>query len=546
MSTYQPVTFRSWNLLAAVTLQVALAAMATAALAQNITSGQKVVALTPDETIASITAWPKQIASHERMSLMPLEVLTAAGLEQVGVDPLQIERFDVLVGMPGPAGPQFGVVIQLAQDWKLEDLNAQTLELDPNGPATQDGFTFWQHRSGELGLHQVDSKTVLVGTNIFVKQMVATRQTPGKIASLLGSVKSQQDVFAIVSVNMLRPLIEGLLDQPLQQAPPQIREDVNSIVQNTDFLALGLSMATGEKLRLVLSGEDDAAAEKMQQSVTRMLQFATQTTIAEMKSQFRAATPTATATRNYIDRVSATLTNKLTPERKGKVLLLEFDDFQSVGSTGVVIGLLLPAVQAAREAARRQQSSNNLKQLGLAMHNFESAYKAFPATAGVDDNGKPLISWRVAILPFIEQNALYQKFHLDEPWDSEHNIKLLEEMPDTFRHPSRPTRPGYTVYQAPVSDHSLLRKTEPTRMGQITDGTSNTIMLVETATEASVPWTKPEDYNIDENDPKAKLFSNGMTQATFGDGSVRVLAESIDIETLKALFTRDGGEVTRF
>lgn len=543
MSTNPPVVFRSWSLFKSLVVHVAVVAMATVAFAQGDTSGEKVVALTPNETVASITAWPKQISSHQRLSLMPWEVLRAAGLEQFGIDPLQIERVDVLVGMPGLAGPQVGAIFQLSQDLQLEDLHTGTLELDPNGPTTEGEFTWWPHRSGEFGLHQVDARTLLAGTSVFLKQMATTRQTPGKVAALLGAVKRNQDVSAIVSVDMLRPLIEGLLDRPMQQAPPQLRDDVFSVVQNSEFMALGLTLTPREKLTLVISGEDEAAGAKLDESTGRILQFATQTTVEQIKAQIGTLTPTANATRDYVDRISAALSQRSKPVRKGKVLMLELADFQTIGVTGVSVGLLLPAVQAAREAARRMQSSNNLKQLALAMHNFESTFRAFPATAGVDENGKPLISWRVAILPFIEQQQLYEKFHLDEPWDSEHNIKLLEQMPDTFRHPSRATRPGYTVYQAPISEHSLLRETEPTTLAQITDGTSNTIMLIETSAEAAVPWTKPEDYRIDEADPKKNLFSNGITQAAFGDGSVRPLAESIDIEVLKALFTREGGEV---
>ena len=98
---------------------------------------------------------------------------------------------------------------------------------------------------------------------------------------------------------------------------------------------------------------------------------------------------------------------------------------------------LLPAVQSSREAARRAQCVNNLKQIALAMHNYHSANNAFPQTRDLDEKGKPLLSWRVAILPYIEQQELYNKFKLDEPWDSPHNKALLKEMPPIYRCPSR-------------------------------------------------------------------------------------------------------------
>src|SRR4249919_3311122 len=103
----------------------------------------------------------------------------------------------------------------------------------------------------------------------------------------------------------------------------------------------------------------------------------------------------------------------------------------------VLIALLLPAVQAAREAARRAQCVNNLKQIGLAMHNYHDVKNGLPPSAIVDKQGKPLLSWRVAILPYIEQQPLYDKFKLDEPWDSPNNKDLIQYMPSIYMCPSR-------------------------------------------------------------------------------------------------------------
>ena len=112
----------------------------------------------------------------------------------------------------------------------------------------------------------------------------------------------------------------------------------------------------------------------------------------------------------------------------------------SPATSGVLVALLLPATQSAREAARRAQCTNNIKQIMLAMHNYLSANNSFPRDI-TDKDGKPLLSWRVAILPYIEQAELYNKFKLDEPWDSPHNKELLKEMPPTFLCPSR-AKPG--------------------------------------------------------------------------------------------------------
>lgn len=507
----------------------------------------KVVKLTPNETVASLTLRPKQMAAGERMMLAPLEVLTAAGLEHVGIDPLQILRADLLVGFPGPAGPQGGLVVQLAQPFDINNLNPQ--QLDGNGLQRDGDLEYLSHFSGEVIIHQLDAQTVVAGTKIFVKQMLAKRTQPGQIASLLGQIKTEQDALVIVSVSTLSPMILGMLEQPLSELPgpvqQEIRPNVTAIIQSTNFAAIGLNVAAEERLQLVLSGGDKQRTDAIEQSVGRLLKFLRESIVPELKQQFSDPSPTATATRSYIDRISGVLATRMTPVRRGDALVLDIDQFQSVSVIGTLTGLLLPAVQSARQAARRMQSSNNLKQIGLAFHNFHDAYRAFPAAGGVDDNGKPMLSWRVAILPFIEQAALYEKFNLDEPWDSEHNLKLLEEMPETYRHPDRKTKPGYTVYQAVVSDKSIMRLTEPTKISEITDGTSNTIMAVETNEAIAVPWTAPQDFSVDEQNPGKNLFSKGITQAAFADGSVHTIAESIADEILNALFTRAGGEVVQ-
>ena len=115
-------------------------------------------------------------------------------------------------------------------------------------------------------------------------------------------------------------------------------------------------------------------------------------------------------------------------------------------------------------------------------------------------------------------------------------------MPDVFRNAQRPTENGYTVYQAPVSDATLLRLKTPTRFQEVLDGTSNTIMLVETTSDRAVPWTAPQDYELDMENPSADLFVNGIAQFLFGDGSVQTFSEDLDLDTLRALFTRQGGE----
>ena len=217
----------------------------------------------------------------------------------------------------------------------------------------------------------------------------------------------------------------------------------------------------------------------------------------------------------------------------------------SAGAAPVMVALLLPAVQASREAARRMQSINNMKQIGLSMHNYHATHDAFPAAYSTDKQGKALLSWRVHVLPFIEEQALYEQFHLDEPWDSEHNKKLIPLMPQVYRSPNSTAEPGKTNYLTVRMKDSAFPGKEKISLRDIADGSSNTIMLVEANNDSAVTWTKPDDFVPDEKNPMKGLagLRPGGFNAALCDGSVRFISETLDKDVLKNLFQRNDGEV---
>jgi prepilin-type processing-associated H-X9-DG protein len=211
---------------------------------------------------------------------------------------------------------------------------------------------------------------------------------------------------------------------------------------------------------------------------------------------------------------------------------------------------LAPAVRASRDAARLAQGNNQLRQIELALMVFENAHNAFPAGYSADANGKPLLSWRVHILPYLGENELYQQFHLDEPWDSPHNKALIARMPRFFRAANSKSKPGMTNYLGVSGADGIFVRPAPgsnqgTTFAKITDGTSNTMMTVEASDDLAVIWTKPGDFAPNKKDPikgLVGLYPHGFN-AGFADGSVRLISANIAPDTLRALFTKSGGEM---
>jgi type II secretion system protein G len=218
---------------------------------------------------------------------------------------------------------------------------------------------------------------------------------------------------------------------------------------------------------------------------------------------------------------------------------------QDIGASApVMAALLLPAVSSAREAGRRSQCANNLKQIDLALLNYEQAHRSFPPAYTVDKNGKPLLSWRVLILPYLEQEPLYRQFHLDEPWDSEHNKKLIVDLP-LYRCPSGRLLPGKTTYLTVRGKDTIFPGSEKDiDLAAIRDGTSNTIAVVDAGDQSAVDWTRPDDFTPDPKNPTKGLLGhhpNGFN-VVFADCSVHFISAAVDPNVLRALFTRNGRE----
>jgi len=195
-----------------------------------------------------------------------------------------------------------------------------------------------------------------------------------------------------------------------------------------------------------------------------------------------------------------------------------------------------------------------LKQIGLAFHNYHDTYDTFPPAYIPDKDGKPMHSWRVLILPFMEEQALYNRYNFDEPWDSPGNLAVTNTAIPAYKCPSCPPSggsgsPTETNYMVITGAKTVFDGAKAASTRDITDGTSNTILVVEVA-GTGVNWAEPVDLdagtmqfpNVGSGSTGPDSHHSGGFNAALCDGSMRFLSDTINPQTFDALITKAGAE----
>jgi hypothetical protein len=247
------------------------------------------------------------------------------------------------------------------------------------------------------------------------------------------------------------------------------------------------------------------------------------------------------------------------PSSSSKIVLLVVLGVAGVAAlciVGLLAALLIPAVMAAREAAIRTQSMENLKQIGMALHSYHDTYNAFPAAYAPDADGKPRMSWRAALLPFVDQLPLWEQYDSSAPWDDARNSAVRQTQLPIYQRPhGDEVGTNRTSYVVVTSQNHLADPSNPMqtlfpggrwmRMSDVLDGTTNTIAVVEIR-NSNIEWAEPRDIDIDSlsTDPTApnSIDLSGGAVVLFADASVRMLPPGMTLETLKPMLTRRGNE----
>ena len=505
-----------------------------------------------------------EVWHHKAMANMRMIVAKAGPKALAALDdqfvpkPSTAERVTTIIIPPFSVGsePDFVVALRFTDPFDQAEVLRSYC---PDGQMKRSGSTiYFAQEKGPVAVHFPDDRTLVIGGSKSLGPYLGwAPKVEGALTPAIATARDGQFP-AIAAINVAAtPQYPDIGEQ----LPPEYRP-----LARTRLVVATMGLADQVTLTMKMTYRDpDAAAEaeKALKTAAQEARSMMQRMKAEPETLLYGRDPDRAGPRpveelpeaiaavvvlgamNHADEILANLPVKRhTSDLVASVTLPEWTS-QYFGAMAMSAGLALPAVQRIRGESLRMQAMNNMKQIGLAMHIHHDSYNHLPPAAITDKKtGKPLLSWRVAILPYIEQQALYQQFKLDEPWDSPANKKAAETMPQVYADPRASAPPGMTYYKAFTGKDAMFPADGKGRkFSQVLDGLSNTVMVVSGGDP--VNWAKPDDITFDPDKPLPDLTQPfGDVMALFGDGSVRGLDwKSLTKETRQWLVQVNDGNV---
>lgn len=453
-----------------------------------------------------------------------------------GIKAADVEQLTFVMDLEGRRGPLRTIVrvkgvtkfaIQSASPAKTVTYGNQIYIVGPTG------FAIWV----------ADERTFVVAEEPELKAVideVAGKVTPSWSARFHDLATG--GIVLAADVSQVRVMFEQAKAHPARDPGEQAMLALAPLIENVDLQVASVDLAKTTTVTLSnFCGSPEGAAKAEPTFSTALLMASNSLAMAKQAPPGRNPTPAEAWTQYMADLIDGAekMLKSAKVERAENVVKVTMRGDLDIQHFAM---LAVPAVVAARQSAARAQSANNLKQLGLAIHLYEQVHKAVPPATLRGPTGIPY-SWRVALLPYLELKELYDEYRLTEAWDSEHNKQVLAKMPALFRAPGDDAGSTNTSYFALVGVDTIISESQATGFAKITDGLSNTIMLVEA--KRSIPWTKPEDIPYDGAKDLPELggwFEEGF-DAAMGDGSVRFILKSIDARVLRLLITKSDGQV---
>lgn len=401
-------------------------------------------------------------------------------------------------------------------------------------------------------LHFPDNQTLILTKPELLKKMVVAKSVNSPLVNELRQVDASNDIVLVIDVTPLRPMLETLTPLLAAEGSPQ-GPIARELLTQLKILTMTAGLSNDTLLSVSLVGESAEMMTKFNDLLSDIAERYREGYQQLKKEALSEENPMMQEFKRedvkMMEAMSDEMINGTTNIAEGPRLTVtipkpkNFDNLPSVMQP-----IIEKTLGSAKDAEILMKKKNHLKMIGLGFHNYHSVYNSFPG-AGSDHTGeKKGLSWRVHLLPYLDHAALYEQFHLDEPWDSEHNKKLISQMPDWFKTPEV-TEEGKTAFQVFVGNGAAFEGEKGLKIRDFTDGLSNILLVIETSPESAEFWTKPGGIPFDEK----KLLDAFQTPYRYGflflmaDGTVHQspdLAENLGL--FKKLITRNDGEVIDF
>ncbi|MEZ6088336.1 MAG: DUF1559 domain-containing protein [Pirellulaceae bacterium] len=502
----------------------------------------------PLETYAAASFDPAAFIERPSLKHLPHELLLSAAQSVLGIDLSDVQTAVGFVMLASPDDPfGWGVLLKpnvgVALDVRLpEDIQ----ELSSGGIAYQKATT---SDLKDTCFAKLPDRTVVIGRERALRSVLAmSKKEPDAIADKnkasveLHSLHGSGDIVTVFDVAKVHFLAKAIADEapPLPEPVAKLK----ALPDHLDTASLTFSFDRSPYASLRLTPRADSSLEELDGLLRPAIDFGINEMTAVIMSSIGERTPLQSAIQRFLNRIIEGKREEMAPKVEGRQLVIDVERMLDV-EAALHAPLLLPAVEGFQSASDRTISSNNLRQIGLAMHIYHDRHGKLPARE-LDANGKASqLSWRVHLLPYLDQEELYQQFHLDEPWDSEHNKTLISKMPDVFVTPGTNSTEGTTSYLTLDGDGTWMQDQKEITLSDVRDGLSSTIAVVEADEDKAVVWTRPVDLAFSPSEPLeglGKARPEGF-QVLLGDGAVRTEPADVSPSRIAAMATIAGGEI---
>jgi hypothetical protein len=492
---------------------------------------------------------PADLAAEEAFQALPDELRTHELLVDFKLTPEQVTEVVFLFASDAfHSSSQPSIILRLekgtdAASIVQENIVQGNIKDAPVAAEEYAGFFLQGDPRGGETMAVKGQLLIVCGTKAKLKAMLHAGDVSSPLKDKLKQADPSRQVVVAFSLAPVRTDVDELIQQAGKQLPPMLAP-MASAGKAIDSGLIYADLAGSKLLDIQMEAVDESGAVELKTALEAGV-GALQFVYPRMKAQFLADSPFPLDDR--VTGIADQLVKSLSLAGEGTSVSVTLD--KPAGLTEAVVAM----TRGAEEAREAMTGINNFKSILLGIHTYESSYRSLPPSKSasfLDKDGKPFVSWRVHLLPFIEEHELAKKFRLDEPWDSEHNLALLDQMPALYQTGADPTK---TTIMGFVSGPSAKVRTgmATTSSGSspglrdFTDGLSNTALIFEFPPEAAVPWTKPDDISYDAEKPLPLMGKPNEDFVTvgFADGSADKIPKDMPVETWRALITRDGGEV---